>query len=66
MDFVDANISDIEPIKPPPVECTLYKLVEEVKDLKELPVKLHGVNEFAVDLEHNQYRYIKGGQSFGL
>lgn len=52
MDFVDKNISDIEPIKPPPVECTPYKLVEEVKDLKELAAKLRGVDEFAVILYH--------------
>ncbi|KAK1384702.1 HRDC domain-containing protein [Heracleum sosnowskyi] len=58
--FVDKKIIDIEPAKPPPVESSPYKLVEEVKDLKELAAKLKGVNEFAVDLEHNQYRSFQG------
>lgn len=59
-DFVDKKIIDIEPAKPPPVESFPYKLVEEVKDLKELAATLKGVNEFAVDLEHNQYRSFQG------
>ncbi|PON53649.1 Ribonuclease D [Parasponia andersonii] len=61
-DFVDKDkdVLHIEPVKPPPVECTSFKLVEEVKDLKELAAKLRGVNEFAVDLEHNQYRSFQG------
>ncbi|KAK8260390.1 hypothetical protein V6Z12_D13G118300 [Gossypium hirsutum] len=60
MDFVDKDIADIEPVKPPSIESTPFKLVEEVKDLKELAAKLRSVNEFAVDLEHNQYRSFQG------
>lgn len=60
LDFVDKNIQNIEPVKPPPVESTSFKLVEEVKDLKELSAKLQGVDEFAVDLEHNSYRSFQG------
>ncbi|KAL8125542.1 protein RRP6-like 1 isoform X1 [Apium graveolens] len=59
-EFVDKKIIDIQPAKPAPVESSPYKLVEEVKDLKELAAKLKGVNEFAVDLEHNQYRSFQG------
>lgn len=58
LDFVDKNV--VEPVKPPPTESTSFKLVEEVKDLKELAAKLRGVNEFAVDLEHNHYRSFQG------
>ncbi|XP_059646486.1 protein RRP6-like 2 [Cornus florida] len=60
LDFVDKDVGDFEPVKPPPVESTPFKLVEDVKDLKELAAKLRGVNEFAVDLEHNQYRSFQG------
>ncbi|KAE8710330.1 Polynucleotidyl transferase [Hibiscus syriacus] len=60
MDFVDKDIADIEPIIPPSIESTPFKLVEEVKDLKELAAKLRSVHEFAVDLEHNQYRSFQG------
>lgn len=49
-EFVDKKIIDIVPAKPPPVESSPYKLVEEVKDLKELAAKLKSVNEFAVIL----------------
>lgn len=59
-DFVDHNIASLEPMKPPPLESTPFKMVEEVKDLKELAAKLRTVNEFAVDLEHNQYRSFQG------
>ena len=48
MDFVDKNVEHVELMKPPPIESTPFKLVEEVKDLKELAAKLRGVNEFAV------------------
>jgi len=49
LDFVDKeNIDDLVPIKPPLLECTPFKLVEEVKGLKELAAKLSTVNEFAV------------------
>ncbi|XP_004493203.1 protein RRP6-like 2 isoform X2 [Cicer arietinum] len=61
LDFVDKdNIENLVPVKPPPMECTPFKLVEEVKGLKELAAKLSSVNEFAVDLEHNQYRSFQG------
>ncbi|KAK8507533.1 hypothetical protein V6N13_141552 [Hibiscus sabdariffa] len=60
MDFVDKDVADIEPIKPPSIEYTPFKLVEKVKDLKELAAKLRSVEEFAVDLEHNQYRSFQG------
>ncbi|WCJ43580.1 Polynucleotidyl transferase ribonuclease H fold protein with HRDC domain [Euphorbia peplus] len=60
LDFVDKSTGDTESITPPPLERTPFKLVEEVKDLKELAAKLRGVHEFAVDLEHNQYRSFQG------
>nr|KJB84001.1 hypothetical protein B456_013G195500 [Gossypium raimondii] len=60
MDFVDKDIANLEPIRPPSIESTPFKLVEEVKDLKELAAKLRNVDEFAVDLEHNQYRSFQG------
>lgn len=60
LDFVDTSDSTTEPEKPLPLEVTPFKLVEEVKDLKQLAIKLRGVNEFAVDLEHNQYRSFQG------
>ncbi|KAH9784596.1 protein RRP6-like 2 [Citrus sinensis] len=60
LDFVDKDIGDVEPVKPPSLEQTPFKLVEEVKDLKELAAKLKSVDEFAVDLEHNQYRSFLG------
>ncbi|KAJ0627569.1 putative HRDC domain, 3'-5' exonuclease domain, HRDC-like superfamily, ribonuclease H superfamily [Helianthus annuus] len=46
-EFIDKMVSDVEPMKPPPVEST-FKLVQDVKDLKELTVKLCDANEFAV------------------
>ena len=48
VDFIDKSIVDVEPVKPPPIECTPFKLVEEVRDLKELAAKLRDENEFAV------------------
>nr|KYP65283.1 Exosome component 10 [Cajanus cajan] len=60
LDFVDTNLGDVVPVKPPSIESTPFKLVEEVKDLKDLAAKLRSVNEFAVDLEHNQYRSFQG------
>ncbi|KAK0600373.1 hypothetical protein LWI29_014363 [Acer saccharum] len=60
LDFVNKDVGDVEPVKPPPIEETPFKMVEEVKDLKELAAKLQSVNEFAVDLEHNQYRSFQG------
>ncbi|KAL2335105.1 hypothetical protein Fmac_016318 [Flemingia macrophylla] len=60
LDFVDKNLEDVVPVKPPSIENTPFKLVEEVKDLKDMAAKLRSVNEFAVDLEHNQYRSFQG------
>lgn len=48
LDFVDDEIVDSKTLKPPSVESTEFKLIEEVKDLKELAAKLRGVSEFAV------------------
>uniref|UniRef100_A0A1J3KA74 Exosome component 10 n=1 Tax=Noccaea caerulescens TaxID=107243 RepID=A0A1J3KA74_NOCCA len=59
-DFVDKNVNEMEPVKPLPLEETPFKLIQEVKDLKELAAKLRSVEEFAVDLEHNQYRSFQG------
>lgn len=59
-DFVESAGSIIEPVKPPPLEITPFKLVKEVKDLKQLATKLRSVDEFAIDLEHNQYRSFQG------
>ncbi|KAE9465751.1 hypothetical protein C3L33_02358, partial [Rhododendron williamsianum] len=58
--FPGRRIRHVEPVKPPPIESTPFKLVEEVMDLKELAAKLRGVTEFAVDLEHNHYRSFQG------
>ncbi|KAL3644130.1 hypothetical protein CASFOL_012062 [Castilleja foliolosa] len=60
LDFVDESDSITEPEKPLPIEVTPLTLVKDVKDLKQLAVKLRNVNEFAVDLEHNQYRSFQG------
>ncbi|KAK2451240.1 hypothetical protein P8452_14456 [Trifolium repens] len=60
LDFVDKDPENVVPQKPPSSESTPFKLVEEVKDLKEMAAKLRSVNEFAVDLEHNQYRSFQG------
>ncbi|XP_074590061.1 protein RRP6-like 2 isoform X2 [Curcuma longa] len=59
LDFVDRKC-DGEPIQPLPLEGTPFKLVEGVNDLKMVAAKLRGVDEFAVDLEHNQYRSFQG------
>lgn len=45
---MDKDVGVIEPVLPPTMESTPFKLVEEVKDLKELAAKLRNVNEFAV------------------
>nr|XP_043632730.1 protein RRP6-like 2 [Erigeron canadensis] len=60
MNFIDKTVSDVEPVKPAPVESTSFKHVKDLKDLKELAAKLHDASEFAVDLEHNQYRSYQG------
>ncbi|KAF5207971.1 Rrp6-like [Thalictrum thalictroides] len=59
-DFIDQNVGSSEPVKLPPIKITPFKLVEDVKELKQLAVKLHSVNEFGVDLEHNKYRSFHG------
>lgn len=48
LDFIDRSLEDIEIAKPLPLESTPFKLVEGVKDLKELAAKLRDVKEFAV------------------
>ncbi|XP_011094140.1 protein RRP6-like 2 [Sesamum indicum] len=60
IDFVDKPDSAVEPVKPLPIEVTPFKLVEDLKGLKQLAIKLRNVDEFAVDLEHNQYRSFQG------
>ncbi|XP_015970915.1 protein RRP6-like 2 [Arachis duranensis] len=60
LEFVDKNLEGLMPMKPPAMECTPFKLVEDVKGLKELAAKLRAADEFAVDLEHNQYRSFQG------
>ncbi|XP_010515278.1 PREDICTED: protein RRP6-like 1 isoform X2 [Camelina sativa] len=60
VDFVDQNLIERKPVKPLPLEETPFKIVEDVKDLKELAATLQSVEEFAVDLEHNQYRSFQG------
>ncbi|XP_019158071.1 PREDICTED: protein RRP6-like 2 [Ipomoea nil] len=59
LDFVDTAAAS-DPVKPHSLDHTPFKLVEQLKDLKELVLKLQGVDEFAVDLEHNQYRSFLG------
>lgn len=49
-DFVTENLSGMEPVKPLPLEEIPFKLVQEVKDLKDLVAKLRSVEEFAVNL----------------
>ncbi|XP_023544636.1 protein RRP6-like 2 [Cucurbita pepo subsp. pepo] len=60
LDFVDKINEDFQPVYPPSLDCTPFKFIEEVNDLKELAAKLRRENEFAVDLEHNQYRSFQG------
>ncbi|KAI9093664.1 hypothetical protein K1719_027113 [Acacia pycnantha] len=59
-DFFHKECRDIEPMKPPSIDCTPFKIVEELEDLKELASKLRDVQEFAVDLKHNHYRSFQG------
>ncbi|XP_020586128.1 protein RRP6-like 2 [Phalaenopsis equestris] len=60
LDFIDKDIGSDEITKPLSLESTPFKLIEGVKELKELAAKLRVANEFAVDLEHNQYRSFLG------
>uniref|UniRef100_A0A804N7Y0 3'-5' exonuclease domain-containing protein n=1 Tax=Zea mays TaxID=4577 RepID=A0A804N7Y0_MAIZE len=58
--FVVRNVPDREPVKPADLEDTPFTLVQDHKGLTELAKKLKSVTEFAVDLEHNQYRSFQG------
>lgn len=58
--FVDRNVPESEPVKPADLEDTPFTLVDDHKGLMELAKKLKSVTEFAVDLEHNQYRSFQG------
>ncbi|KAM0870567.1 hypothetical protein ACQ4PT_039927 [Festuca glaucescens] len=58
--FIDRNAPESEPVRPADVEDTPFTLVEDLKGLTVLVNKLKDVNEFAVDLEHNQYRSFQG------
>ncbi|KAF8720280.1 hypothetical protein HU200_023908 [Digitaria exilis] len=58
--FFDRNVPESEPVKPSDLEDTPFTLVEDHKGLVELAKKLKSVTEFAVDLEHNQYRSFQG------
>ncbi|RLN41138.1 protein RRP6-like 1 isoform X2 [Panicum miliaceum] len=58
--FLDRNVPECEPVKPADLEDTPFTLVEDHKGLTELAKKLKSVTEFAVDLEHNQYRSFQG------
>ncbi|KAF8721242.1 hypothetical protein HU200_023167 [Digitaria exilis] len=58
--FVDRNVPESKPVKPSDLEDTPFTLVEDHKGLVELAKKLKSVTEFAVDLEHNQYRSFQG------
>ncbi|CAN6990039.1 hypothetical protein IGI04_002415 [Brassica rapa subsp. trilocularis] len=60
IDFVDKDISEMKPVEPLSLEGIPFTLVEEINDLKDLAAKLSSVDEFAVDLEHNQYRSFQG------
>ncbi|URE21323.1 HRDC domain [Musa troglodytarum] len=58
--FIDRKHEEGEPVQPLPLERTPFKQVESVNELKMVAAKLRGVDEFAVDLEHNQYRSFQG------
>ncbi|BAF10931.1 protein RRP6-like 2 [Oryza sativa Japonica Group] len=58
--FIDRNVPESEPVKPADLEDTPFTLVEDKNGLADLAKKLKSVNEFAVDLEHNQYRSFQG------
>lgn len=58
--FIDRKHEEGEPVQPLPLESTPFKQVESVNELKMVAAKLRGVDEFAVDLEHNQYRSFQG------
>ncbi|KAJ8426782.1 hypothetical protein Cgig2_034041 [Carnegiea gigantea] len=52
--------ASLGPIKPPLMESTPFKLVDDVAGLHYLATKLALAPEFAVDLEHNGYRSFQG------
>ncbi|TVU48313.1 hypothetical protein EJB05_07946, partial [Eragrostis curvula] len=58
--LIDRNVSESESVKPADLEDTPFTLVEDLRGLKELSKKLKTVTEFAVGLEHNQYRSFQG------
>ncbi|XP_015691201.1 protein RRP6-like 2 isoform X2 [Oryza brachyantha] len=58
--LIDRNVPEFEPVKPADLEDTPFTLVEDKNGLADLAKKLKSVNEFAVDLEHNQYRSFQG------
>ncbi|KAK3148332.1 hypothetical protein QOZ80_3BG0293720 [Eleusine coracana subsp. coracana] len=58
--FIDRNVCESEPVRPADLEDTPFTLVDDPQGLKELSKKLKSVTEFAVDLEHNQYRSFQG------
>ncbi|XP_073143612.1 protein RRP6-like 2 [Henckelia pumila] len=60
LDLIDTSDHNAEPVQPLPIENTPFKFVQEVMELKQLAMKLRNVEEFAVDLEHNQYRSFQG------
>ena len=48
LDFVEDHVTESVPVTFCPIENTPFKLVEGVKELRELATKLRNVNEFAV------------------
>ncbi|KAG8073535.1 hypothetical protein GUJ93_ZPchr0006g42923 [Zizania palustris] len=58
--FIDRNVPESEPVKPADLEDVPFTFVEDKNGLANLAKKLKSVNEFAVDLEHNQYRSFQG------
>ena len=48
LDFVEDHVTESVPVTFCPIENTPFKLVEGVKELRELATKLQNVNEFAV------------------
>ena len=47
-DFIDRHVGQDVPIKPLPLEDTPFRLVEGVKELKDLAAKLRNATEFSV------------------
>ncbi|KAJ8448383.1 hypothetical protein Cgig2_022011 [Carnegiea gigantea] len=55
-----ATLEHLEPTILASLDHTPFKLIETLKDLKELALVLETVDEFGVDLKHNQYRSFQG------